>query len=132
MPLKETEFQDGAEEEATVALPELTRACGLWLKREARRTGEGAPKVTADAAVHPAVRRFLARTAEALDAHHAGREPRMTRAEVEAADLPLRTWGWRCEEVERVCDRIAATLVFYEARGPVAPIEDVEEADLAE
>ena len=81
-----------------------------------------------------AVRRFLARTAEALDAHHAGREARMTRVEVESIDLPLRTWGWRCDEVERVCDRIAATLVFYEARGPVPPIDDeaVEEDDVDE
>lgn len=78
-----------------------------------------------------AARRFLARAAEALDAHHAGRAPRMTRVEVESVDLPLRTWGWRCDEVERVCDRIAATLVFYEARGPVEPLDDAHE-DLAE
>ena len=56
----------------------------------------------------------------------------MTRVDVESAELPLRSWGWRCDEVERVCDRIAATLVFYEARGPVPPIEDPEDDEPAE
>lgn len=71
-----------------------------------------------------AVRRFLARAAAALDAHHTGRTSLMTRSEVESADLPLRFWGWRCEEVETVCERIAATLVFYEARGPVEALPE--------
>ncbi|NND84811.1 MAG: DivIVA domain-containing protein [Acidimicrobiia bacterium] len=75
-----------------------------------------------------AVRRFLARAASALDAHHAGRDALLLRADVEATDFPLRFWGWRCEEVERVCDRVASTLVFYEARGPVeAPANDDED-----
>ena len=73
------------------------------------------------------VRRFLARAAAALEAHHAGRDPVLLRVEVEATDFPLRVWGWRCDEVEQVCDRIAATMVFYEARGPVEALEPDED-----
>lgn len=65
------------------------------------------------------VRRHLARAGAALEAHHGGREPLLSRVEAESVDFPLRLWGWRCADVETVCDRIASTLLFYEARGPV-------------
>ncbi len=68
-----------------------------------------------------AVRRLLERVAEALEAHHVGSEPGVTRGEIDRLDLPLRLLGYSCDEVETVLGRVSVTLSFYESRGPITP-----------
>lgn len=68
-----------------------------------------------------AVTRFLKVAAETLESRAAGEPARLTLRQLDRTELSLRFMGYRCDEVETVLERVAATLAYHDGvDSPVA------------